>query len=282
MNGRVPSSKCWSTLMGIRVPSGCWWSMCVTGNKPGRLWGQQGLVVIVGMSGEFPPSQMSSWCQMPLHGRKKRDVSLMEKLRWGSFLWCLEVKQERSSLRAGHLGHAGVQTERVPCGKRSPSSPEPHLCQHRSTELLGAAEKAPQKCPYQCHKPHKAPSGGPSNTRGRRSQMHFLALCFPQLYALEQAGAKPWCCVSGHDSRGHPLSLRTGSTSCGVPSWPRAGGSGPAEPGRCTASPHAGGAAWGQLTPAPVEESAKPWPQEVLISRNKSLFHLKGRSFPMV
>lgn len=30
------------------------------------------------------------------------------------------------------------------------------------------------------------------------------------------------------------------------------------------------------------KSSAKPWPQEILISRNKSLFYLKGWSFPMV
>lgn len=45
---------------------------------------------------------------------------------------------------------------------------------------------------------------------------------------------------------------------------------------------HAGVAGWEQLTPAPVEEAAKLWPQEILISRNESLFHLTGWSFPMV
>lgn len=30
------------------------------------------------------------------------------------------------------------------------------------------------------------------------------------------------------------------------------------------------------------KSSAKPWPQEILIARNKSLFHLMGQSFPMV
>lgn len=71
MNGTVPSSKCWSTLMGIRVPSGCWWVTCMMGTKSGRLWGHQALVIIVGISAEFLPSQMSSRRQMPFHGRRK-------------------------------------------------------------------------------------------------------------------------------------------------------------------------------------------------------------------
>lgn len=52
--------------------------MCMMGTKLGGLWGQKDLVVIVGISGEFPPSQMSSWCQVPFHG--KREPPLVEKL----------------------------------------------------------------------------------------------------------------------------------------------------------------------------------------------------------
>jgi len=58
-------------LDGIRVPSSCWWPMCMMGTKPERLQGQQGFTTIVGISGEFPPSQMSSWHQMPFHERIK-------------------------------------------------------------------------------------------------------------------------------------------------------------------------------------------------------------------
>lgn len=56
-------------------------------------------------------------------------------------------------------------------------------------EVLGAAGKAVQKCPQQCHKPHKALAGGPSNTTGRRGKRHCLALFF---YAalFTRAG---WC-----------------------------------------------------------------------------------------
>lgn len=85
--------------------------------------------------------------------------------------------------------------------------------------------------------------------------------------------------VSGgkKDPCGHPLG--TGSTSCGCP---RAGAGGPAGPACHTASPRAGAAGWEPLTAAPVDQAAKLWPQEILISRNKSLFHLTGQSFPMV
>lgn len=48
---------------------------------------------------------------------------------------------------------------------------------------------------------------------GRRPQQHHRQrkqnalpgpVFFLQLYSPEQAGAKPWCCILGKDSRGHP------------------------------------------------------------------------------
>lgn len=47
-------------------------------------------------------------------------------------------------------------------------------------------------------------------------------------------------------------------------------------------SPVPGGQAGDSLHQRHCKSSAKPWPQEILISRNKSLFHLMGQSFPMV
>lgn len=280
MNGRDPSNKRCSTLMGIRVLSGCWWPICMMGTKSGRLWGQQSLVIIVGILGEFPPSQMSSWYQMPFHDRRK-EAPLVEKLCWERFLWCLE-QSRKGACWDQDIWYVQVSRLSVsPVGRAAPPLMIPICTNTGAWRCWGQLGKHCRNAHSSATNP-TALAGGPSNTRGRRSKMHCLALVFLQLYAPEQAGAKPWRCILGKDSCGHPLWLGMGSTSCGVPLWPYAGGSGPAESACCTASPRTRDGGWGQLTPALLEESAKPWPEEILISRNKSLFHLIGWSFPMV
>lgn len=72
------------------------------------------------------------------------------------------------------------------------------------------------------------------------------------------SGAEPWPCTWGKDS------------GC------------PEQAEECPAQPCARGQAGDSLHQCHCKSSAKPWPQEILISRNKRLFHLMGQPFPMV
>lgn len=72
------------------------------------------------------------------------------------------------------------------------------------------------------------------------------------------SGAKPWLCSWGKNSWMILMAVE-------CPGGP--------------AQPCARGAGWGQRH---CKSSAEPRLQEILISRNKSLFHLMGQSFPVV
>lgn len=126
---------------------------------------------------------------------------------------------------------------------------------------------------------------------GRRPQQHHRQekqnalpgpVLFLQPYSPEQAGAKPRRCILGKDLRGHPPWLGMGSTTVGCSRGPTHVATAQQSLRAARRAPVPGVQGGDSLHHCHWKSSAKPWPQEIPTSRNKSLFHLIGCSFPMV